>query len=328
MRVAALLTLLACLGVVRGDELTVLDSKSQERSRKGTIVDIRGDKLTLRLPTGRESAIPLDRVVKLEASWSPLHSRADAKYEERDFDQAVTLYGKAYQQEDRDWVKRRILARVIWCYRNTNRYADACRIFARLATDDPDTPDFEAIPLAWPMKGCPNDVKAVVGKWLSPTESAAKRLMAASWLLVNNRQQATATLRELGKHPSEKVRSLAVCQLWRQELLSLQISRLEWWQQHLAEMPVELRGGAYYLLGKSLAKFNRDDEATLAFMRVPMLFTDDVSLSQRCLAESAAILSAQNRPQEAISVYQQSVELNPDSELGTQARDQLSTMLN
>ena len=328
MRFLALLILMIAQSTLTGDELVVLDAKGQERNRKGTIVDIRGEKLTLELPTGRQSTIPLDRVVRLEADWSSLHSRADEKFAERDYKEAISLYGKAYQAEDRDWVKRRILARVVWCYRNTNQYADACRIFARLVTDDPDTPDFEAIPLTWPMKACPNNVRGVVGKWLRPTESAAKRLMAASWLLVNDRQEAISTLRELGKHPSQNVRSLAIGQLWRQELLTLKEPRLQWWQQHVAESPPRLRGGAYYLLGMSLAKFDRDDEATLAFLRVPILFSEDVSLSQRCLAEAASLLKEQGRPQEVISVLQQAVELNPDSEFGREARNQLNGLFN
>jgi len=313
--------------MVVADEVTVVDAAGKKPFvRKGEIIDLKGDMLTLQLSSGRETKIPFARVQKIDADWSATHAAANAKYEQHDYVSALALYRKAFNTEKRAWVKRRLLERVIWCYRNTGKDADACRMFERLVKEDRDTPYLACIPLLWPTKQCPANVKAIVSRWLRDDQPATLRLVAASWLLVKNRSQSISTLRELGKDPSKSISSLAVAQLWRAELLTLKESRLSWWQEQLESTPAELRAGSYYLLGKSLAKFGQQDEATLAFLRVPTMFSDDVSLGQICLAEGAAILQSQNQRQEAISAYQSSLDLDADSSLGRAAKSALAQL--
>ena len=320
------LVLIGCV-CASADEVTVVDGAGKNTLvRKGTVVDLKGDTLTLKLGSGRETSIPFARVQKVDADWSATHAAANEKYQQHDYAAALTLYRRSFNTEKRAWVKRRLLERVIWCYRNTGKDADACRMFERLIKEDPNTPYLACIPLLWPTKQCPTDVKAIVASWLRNEQPATKRLVAASWLLVNNRSQAMSALRELGKDPSKSISSLAVAQLWRAELLTLKESRLSWWQEQLESTPAELRAGSYYLLGKSLAKFGQQDEATLAFLRVPTMFPDAVSLGQMSLAEGGAILQSQNHRQEAINAFQSSLELDANSSLGRAAKSALAEL--
>jgi tetratricopeptide (TPR) repeat protein len=201
-------------------------------------------------------------------------------------------------------------------------------MFNRLVREDPDTLYFDSIPLLWQMQQCPADVKAVVGGWLSDESTPANRLMAASWLMVQDRKRALSVLRQLGKEPSKKVSSLAVAQLWRAEMVTLKESRLEWWTEQLSETPAALRAGSYFLLGQSHARFNQADQATLALLRVPTLFPDDVVLGQKCFGKAAEILLKQGHNEEAANVYRQSIKLAASTTAGKQASQRLSELTN
>lgn len=320
---------LVCAGIfsiaicssVAADKVTVTDASGEKSLvRKGTIVDFKGATLTLELASGRETKIPTGRVRRIEADWSEPHIAADARYEQHDYRTALNLYRKAFNKEQRAWVKRRLLERVIRCYRNVGKEADACRMFERLVKEDPNTPYLACIPLSWPTKQCPADVKAIVASWLRDDQLALKRLVAASWLLVNNRSQSIAALRDLGRDSSKSINSLAVAQLWRAELLTMKESRLSWWREQLESTPPELRAGSYYLLGESFTKFGQQDEATLAFLRVPTMFPHEVSLGQQCLSSAANIFQSQSHRQEAVNALQMSVELDSSSVRGQAAK--------
>lgn len=318
------------IATLMGDEVLVIDSKGNERLRKGTIVDFRGETLTLELTTGNQVDIDSHSIKSIAAEWSQPQKEAEKQLAQRNFADALNHYRDAFKLEKRDWVKRQLRSRVVWCFRNTGRDADACRNFGRLVEEDPRTPYFDAIPLQWPTRRCPADVMKVVTPWMTPTsatdESAVKQLIAASWLLVNDRTRAVTTLRDLGRNSSKLISSLAVAQLWRAELLTLQESRMTWWSEQLASTPIELRAGSHYLMGQSLARFKKYDDAVLSFLRVPTMYPDDLQLSQVCLSEAANILLKQGHQQEARTIYQQTIDLDESSVWGQQAKVALAEL--
>lgn len=323
--VRSIVVLLSLFSFAAADEVRV-DNRGKEVKRSGTITDLRGEHLILKLGSGREVKVPLDNVKSYEATWSSSHLEADRKYEAGKFAEALNLYRKAFNEERRSWVKRRILERVVWCYRNTGRVAEACKIFDRIVRDDSLTPYFDSIPLQWELKQCPASVKTLVGNWLESGADPARRLMAASWLLVQNRNRSLGVLRELGKSESKQVSSLALAQLWRAEILTMQEARLAWWEEQLATTPVDLRSGHYFLLGQSFARFGRADDAVLAFTRVPMMYPDEVTLGQRALSKAVDILQTKNT-QEAIVLLQMSVELDATSAEGQRAKQKLAELI-
>lgn len=307
------------------DEVVMFDAQDRDVSRSGTITDILGKELTLEV-SGRTVKLPMSRVSDVRAEWSTTHASANQKFAARDFESAVDLYRQAFRDEPRRWVQRKILARVIQCYHNTKRDGEAAKMFARLTQDDPETIYFDTIPLAYELRRCPSDVRSVVQDWLSAGNRPAERLLAASWLLVDNRDVAIATLKELGRDASANVSSLAVTQLLRAEMLTLQESRIAWWREHVDSMPSTLRGGAYYLLGKSYARFGKTDDAVLAWLRVPVMYRDDVELSQRSLIESARVLTDSHRD-EAKRLYRDAIEWSANSDLGKLATSELKILV-
>jgi len=313
-----------CGTLAPADEVVTVSAEGKESVRSGTIRDLRGAELTL-LIDGRETTIPMSRVKQVDADWLPRHTKADKEYAAGEFEAALAGYREAFQQEKRAWVKRRLLSRVVLCYRNLGRYGEACRVFAILIQEDPDSTYFHTIPLQWQAKTCPADVRGVVEGWLAADSAPSLRMLAASWLLVDRPQLAIGIVRELARDDSGEISHLAVVQLLRSELLSLQESRLTFWVERVGDMPRSIRPGGYYLLGQAHARFRRIDDAVLAFLRVPILYAEQVDLAQRSLNEAAGLLVT-NRPSEAMQLYRDCIRLGAQTEAGLQASGQLAEM--
>ena len=309
-------------GVVLADEVVTVDSRGKESRRKGQIVDYKGNKLTLRTPSGRETKIPSTSIKRLDADWLPAHQQADQFYEVADYQQAVDSYRSAFRDEKRRWVKRQLLARVVQCQANTGREAEACRNFARLISDDPETVHFHAIPLTWQNEPTPPDVAALVTPWLNDSSNPATQLMAASWLLVTN-QDAKRILKELARSDFKAVADLALAQYWRTELLTINESRLEFWKNHVDQMSIEMRGGSYYLLGVSYAKFDRWDDTSLAFLRLPTQYPDRVSLSVAALMRCGESMQKAARNEEAANCYRRLAALRVSDSVTAMATEKL-----
>ena len=144
------------------DSVRVLDSRGRETIRQGTIVDLKGSKLTLQNRAGRATTIGLDRVQSIESDWTAQQLKGDEAFAAGRFASALESYRAAFATEKRSWVKRQLLSRVVWCYRNAGRPAEACQMFVRIVREDADTPYFAAIPLTWENRACPAEVKRIV----------------------------------------------------------------------------------------------------------------------------------------------------------------------
>ena len=283
--VCVLWTLLLVATSGSSDEVVTVDSRGRSRSRAGTIVDVKGEELTLR-ESNRQSVIPLSEVLRMDADWTSAHRQADKWYQQQQYEQALADYRRAFQEESRRWVKRKILARVVRCQENTDHVEDACRNFSRLTSDDPRTPYFDVIPLQWQNRAPSASLSQLVLPWLTDQRSD-RQLLAASWLLNSPHAEAAyQKLRALGRDPWPPIAKLAVAQLWRRELVTLKSARMDWWQQFVAETPVELRAGGYFLLGQSFAKLGDQQQAVLAWMRIPMQYRHQVQLSNEALFRS------------------------------------------
>jgi len=307
------------------DEVFTVDSRGKESSRKGQIVEYKGNALTLRSLSGRDTKIPSASIRRIEAEWLPDHQKADQFYEAGNYLQAVESYRAAFREEKRRWVQRRLLAKVVRCQTNTGREAEACKNFARLVSDDPDTVYFAAIPLTWQSKPTPPAVAQLVAPWLNDSSNPAKQLMSASWLMVTN-QDAKRVLKELARNESVAVATLSLAQFWRTELVSLKEERIEFWKNHIVDMPPDLRAGSYYLLGLSYAKFDRWDDASLALLRLPTQFPDHVSLSVVALMKCGELMRKANRNEEAALCYQRLIELRVSDSVAAMATKELQSL--
>ena len=182
MRQARTLILLGlCFASVLADEVIQVDGQGNQRRRTGEILDYRGGRLTMR-SRGREISIPYLRIKRIDAEWTAPHQQGDAEFASRDYGAALASYLTAWKQEHRAWVKRKLLAQIIWCERNTYRIADACQDFAKLFRDDGETPYFDAIPLAWRTGQPTRAVQQLAQGWLGSENGPVNRLIRPSFM--------------------------------------------------------------------------------------------------------------------------------------------------
>ena len=288
----AWLILLSVSPATAQDRVTALDSRQREVVRTGQILRYDGRELRIRQASGNESRIPSRLVTDVQTTLLPAHEEADQHFEKGDFSTASTWYRQAYRSEKRDWVRRRILAQIVWCQRNLGQFRAAATTFMLLVKDDPQTLHFDAIPLAWrpqqPDVGFENQAK----RWLASDQPSAARLIASSWLLSTSIQPAaTRTLRELTRDKDKKIQRLALAQLWRIQLVTVAKDDVtSKWVTTVESLPPELRGGPYFVLAQGLARTGETDAAVLAFLRVPIQYPRLRQLASESLWEAAQIL--------------------------------------
>ena len=162
------------------DSVLVRGKSDQEPSRAvGQIVDYTGRGLVLRLPSGREQTIPAADVREVHSQWVPQQSAADERYAERRYPEALEFYRQALAAETRPWARRLLLARAVWCCQRLGQTKPAVQGFLQIWQQDPATPYFDAIPLAWVTEPVPADLESQARTWLADKQSAAARLIGA-----------------------------------------------------------------------------------------------------------------------------------------------------
>ena len=313
-------------GILGADEVIQVDRRGIERRRTGEILDYRGDQLTMR-SGGREITVPAAQIKRIEADWIAPHRQADAAFLAGEFETALVSYRTALKQEPRAWVQRRLLARIIWCQRNTGRIAEAFRNFSRLVGEDTNTPYFDAIPLAWRTSHASPTLQRLGRDWLGSENVSVQRLIAASWLLsTSDRSTSIGVLRQLARNPRQEIADLAKFQLWRTRLVHVKPGDVKRWEQEIESLPEPLRAGPYFLLGQSHASLKNFDEAMLAFLRIPTLFASDARLSQAALFEAARVAESDHHLDEAVLLYRRTTALDAESVVGRQARERLAQL--
>lgn len=313
--------------VSTADEVRVMTSQG-ERSRVGTVLDYRGDQLTLRSDGGREMVIPSEQVVSIDATWHSTHVDGDQKFATHDYPSALSAYRRAFSEDSRRWVKRLLLSRVVRCQHNLGKHAEACKNFSSLVADDQQTPYFDAIPLAWKVQQPSPTMEKLAKSWLETSESPVQQLMAASWLLPTSaRASARRVLTGLARHSHEEIASLATAQAWRSRITLVTDEQLAVWTRRTSEMQVRLRAGPYYVLGKVYQQRGEANQALLALMRLPTMYSSNRPLAQAALVDSAAILEERQQTSEAIRLYRQTISLGKDTVEANQAARRLAELV-
>jgi len=194
------------------DTITVLTDAGAETRLGGRVVEFYGGQLLLMLPGGRQRSIPAEKVLKIETQYTASYAAAEKAFLARRFDQALTLYRRALEEEPRRWVRRQTLARMVWCYRALDRWMEAGQTFLLLWQSDPQTPYFDCIPLCWVPRQPSAELEQSARNWLAGPEPV-KILLGASHL-VNTaaRQQALAQLARLTAAEDRRIALLAAAQ--------------------------------------------------------------------------------------------------------------------
>lgn len=279
------------------------DSAGEVRIR-GEILDYTGRVIRVRSTNGIERSYDAERVRAIETPWLPQQQEGQRAQQTGDFAQAVQQFRVALNKENRIWVRRRIMAEQIWCYRALDQVEPACDTFLLLVASDPNTQYFDCIPLAWlPGEGVS---RQRAESWLDRKTEPAAVLLGASHLLGlgDRRARALEALRLLTGSEDRRVAALAEAQTWRAQP-AIKPAEADRWAAGIERMPPELRAGPYYLLGAALTRQQRWEEAALALMRLPILYPRERQLSASALLGAGQALNNLNRPDQARQVYRE-----------------------
>lgn len=257
------------------------------------------------------------------------HRSGNQLFEENRFADAVVSYRKAVEQEQRRWMRRVILARMVHCYHNMNRIVQAGETFRLILQSDPTTQLLHAMPLDWVSASPPSGVVERARRWIAEEAFPAMRLMGASWLLAGpHRKQAIKTLDSLSKVSESKtsdprIAKLAQAQLWRDQIVTAPVETIAQWKQTVTTLPPNLRAGPYFLLGKLQARHQRHQEAVLALMRVPILYPAQQDVVAESLFAAGEQLNKLGNKKGATAVYKELVTKHPNHRLTPLAQQRL-----
>ncbi len=254
---------------------------------RGTVLDYRGDGLKIEDHTGVARTFPAARVIDIRTPLSPQAEEAERRFAAHQWAEAVPLYQAARNAETRGWVRLRLTARLVRCLDNLGQAEPAGREFVDvLLAADPNTPYFDVCPLPWlPASPDPSLQQAALG-WMRSPHPAARLLGAAHLAAGPHAVEARSTLQALTTTAPKPIAQAALVQLDRRDILAASEDILRSRERLLRDMPRNVRGGGYYLLGTAWAQRQRWEDATACFMRVVILHDDQYRLAARALAEA------------------------------------------
>ncbi|HVW00176.1 MAG TPA: hypothetical protein VHB77_07550, partial [Planctomycetaceae bacterium] len=254
------------------------------------------------------------------------HQRGMSLLAVDDVERAIPEFQKALVEEDRAWVRREILAQLVRCALRLGDYANAGTRFLAIAQSDPKTRFFRLIPLAWGPVSLEGGLRSDVEGWLN-SESEVAQLLGASFLLEDPRRHgpALAVLKQLASSADRRVQVLAQTQLLRQRLSAGDVSRveLENWQNRIDLIPEDLRGGAYFLLGKAQLRLREYELGAAALLRLPLVYNDDVQLAARAELMAADALSRIGQTEAAAGLYHEITSRFAGTSFAIDARERL-----
>jgi tetratricopeptide (TPR) repeat protein len=290
----------------------------------GRVLDYTGRELKWQHAGGQQQSFPAEKVLRIETPCGRQQTDADALLARNQFDRALGLYLKAVDDEPRRWVRRQIIARIVGCYQALDQPQRAGEAFLLLIRDDPDTPYFDCIPLAWTPQQLPVDLELAARQWLGREEPAAQLLGASHLLAGRDRPEALRLLRRLAagtdrpairegiSMSSRWLTGLALAQTWRAEVATATAEQLDGWSRLIEQMPEPLAAGPYFVLGYARAQRQQPEQAALALLRVAILWPQQRLLAAQSLVEAGRALEKLDQGQEALRLYREAIRTYPE----------------
>lgn len=326
---AALAALLASLapGALRGEDAVVLrsDRSSTGRSRlTGTVVDYTGRELVIEVTGGKQRTVPGRLVVEVSTEWSTEQMAGDQLYRDRQFASALTQYQAAARREERAWVRRLIMSRMIRCHALLDQWTNAGDLFLGLLERDPATPYFAVIPLAWLPAEASAQLERKAAGWMDQVDSSAAILLGASHLLsTSRRDEALRRLERVAEEKDANLRFLAKAQIWRATFVTAKDEELARWARSLTSGPEPLGAGPYSVLGRAFAQHRQLEAATVMFLRAALLYPEERRLAADGLFQAAEALEKLRDHAAATRLLSELVATYPESKWSTFAQEQL-----
>lgn len=305
------MVLMSC--VTRGlaqDVVHVLaDPGSEQHTHMtGEVLEYTGREITLRRPGGQEQRYPSERVAAVETTRSAEQLAGLQFVEQSKYAEALRQFESALGGEKRAWVRREILAEMVWCLRELGDDARAGEVFLVLVGSDPDALEFRCIPLAWVTAQPSPQLERQSKKWLADEDSSVAMLLGASHLLPTaDRMAAIERLKRLTTDRDPRIRALATAQLWRTDSTHVREEEIAARLGDIDKMPAGLRGGPALVLGQALAARQEPHRAAMWLLRLPLVEGRPRRLSARALHDAAQALERVGQQAEAGLLYHELV---------------------
>ena len=142
------LLVVCCCGSAGADTVEMANSGGGRTKLTGQVSDYTGTVLTME-HAGQRRDIPGDRVLSVTTEYGPKHLEADRLSAAGRSKRRYRRTSRRWTRSGRGWVKRKILADLVRCYQGLGDSQSAGLMFLALVREDPKTPYFDCIPLAW-----------------------------------------------------------------------------------------------------------------------------------------------------------------------------------
>jgi hypothetical protein len=277
--------------------------------RSGIVVDFTGTKLTIRsLGNTNVSTYDADEVVEVRTPQTKQHKTGLKSFAQGDVERAAAAFELAMMVETRDWVRRDILAMLVRCALRRGDSITAGAKFLVLWQSDPTTRQFKLVPLTWGPRNITAALRNQSLSWIT-LNTEASRLLGASYLLADARHAALAKdeMIELATSTNLRIRLLARAQLWRLRVRegNLTPSEMKRWQSKIEDMPGDIRGGPFYVLGRGHLVRKEFDRAAAALLWIPLVYDHDTHLAARACLEAADALREVGQMGQSLALYRE-----------------------
>ncbi|MCA9060254.1 MAG: hypothetical protein KDA96_26035 [Planctomycetaceae bacterium] len=270
----------------------------------GVIRDVRSRYLQLqRNAISQPVTLPLRQIVELHYRKGREHEEGLLLKQQRQWGAAVQALRAALPMEPREWVQREMRAEIAQCLTQLRQHADVTSEVERIMQSDPETRHVDLLPLIWD-DGRSESARTDVRPTDLSEAAVSKRLVAASWYLVNSPHTAVArtVMQDLRNSGHPQIQLLAEVQTWRLEIYGEQQpdrSRLELWRIRARDLPRPVRGPAEYLLGRGLMRLQNPEAAATCFLWLLLMSPRDPDLTSDSVTRAVEALNQSGQLEEA-----------------------------
>ena len=291
----------------------------------GYVEDYTGREITLRLkPNEAVRRYPRADVIEVTTEYTPHHDRGRRLFATGKIAEASQEFAAALEDEDRPWVRREILAGQVKCALWTGDYHAAVSRFQAIVQSDAETFQYGLVPLNWTDDPPAAEMRFDAREWISPQANSLSRLIGASWLLsvADGTAEAEQTLKRLAREPDVRIQRLAQMQLWRLKLqgaAQIDPGEIARWEKFVEGIPIELRGGSYFVIGQAWKQRHEHERAARAWLWLPLVYDTDRWLSSRACFEAAESMNDAADRTQAGNLYSEVVFRYGDTPWGIKA---------
>ncbi len=307
------------------DRVLIQQSGGSRIPISGHVEEYTGRELSLRLrPDEPLRRYPRADVIEVVTEYTPHHDRGRRLIAAGKNSEAKTEFAAAMNEENRPWVRREILASQAKCALWTGDYHGAVSRFLPIVESDSETFHFGLVPLNWTDDEPSVKLRFDSREWTSPAAIPLTKLIGASWLLSvsDGTLDAEQILKRLAREPDIRVQRLAQMQLWRLKLKrseQLDPAEITHWEQFVERIPVELRGGSYFVIGQAWKQRHEHERAARAFLWLPLVHDVDRWLAGRACFEAAESMELLGDLTQAANLYSEVVFRFGDTKWGPAA---------